>query len=341
MPSPAARTGSPTESVGSSPGRGGSNRTSRKPVPVYDADELHEPRLPSDRPRPTNPNPFAAANALIAQQQGGADEPRTPPRGARPVTPQHKVRRSSDEDELSPTDRGERAFSRGSTSPTSTPPHTPVRIKRDASAERAPPVPTPQDEDDIATLNFNRRPSQFDPLAPSFHHAHGGSSTGSRQLVSATGFAPLPPVSPLRQPGQAHKRQRSSHTRQPSISLSSPSASPSTGGGFDTSTAASSATSTNVQYYGPSTLPPTESRKILPLQPAAQRNNGSVPPTRAPIEAFASVEMLQGQREHQDRTRGTEVFGPGGTYEGRASSLSGEAGLPVRLFAASEAQRLN
>ncbi|BGO90549.1 hypothetical protein NBRC10512_005268 [Rhodotorula toruloides] len=328
MPSPAARTGSPTESVGSSPGRGGSNRTSRKPVPVYDADELHEPRLPSDRPRPTNPNPFAAANALIAQQQGGADEPRTPPRGARPVTPQHKVRRSSDEDELSPTDRGERAFSRGSTSPTSTPPHTPVRIKRDASAERAPPVPTPQDEDDIATLNFNRRPSQFDPLAPSFHHAHGGSSTGSRQLVSATGFAPLPPVSPLRQPGQAHKRQRSSHTRQPSISLSSPSASPSTGGGFDTSTAASSATSTNVQYYGPSTLPPTESRKILPLQPAAQRNNGSVPPTRAPIEAFASVEMLQGQREHQDRTRGTEVFGPGGTYEGRASSLSGEAGLP-------------
>lgn len=180
------------------------------------------------------------------------------------------------------------------------------------SSGNPPPVPTPTDEDDIATLNFDRRPSHFDPIAPSFHRAQASSSQQQQQqqanvprnLVSATGFAPLPPVSPLQQSsprnrrrrgsgdstGSAgvspHHRKRSSHSRQPSISLASP---------------------TSAHH---------DQRKILPLEPAAQRAQ----PTRAPLEAFASVEMLHGQREHQDRTRGVEVFGPGGTYEGRASS---------------------
>ncbi|KDE07931.1 hypothetical protein MVLG_01840 [Microbotryum lychnidis-dioicae p1A1 Lamole] len=41
--------------------------------------------------------------------------------------------------------------------------------------------------------------------------------------------------------------------------------------------------------------------------------------TRTPIEAFASVEMLQGQRQHQNRTRGSEVFNSKGMYEGRVN----------------------
>ncbi|GAA5868807.1 hypothetical protein JCM3774_003903 [Rhodotorula dairenensis] len=185
-----------------------------------------------------------------------------------------------------------------------------------------PPVPTPTDEDDIATLNFNRRPSHFDPIAPSFHRAQATppqqqpqQATAPRNLVSATGFAPLPPVSPLQQQQQSsprnrrrrgstdstgsagassssslHHRKRSSHSRQPSMSLASP-------------------TSAASHHHH-------DQRKILPLEPAMQRAQ----PTRAPLEAFASVEMLHGQREYQDRTRGVEVFGPGGTYEGRASA---------------------
>ncbi|GAA5986396.1 hypothetical protein JCM10908_003736 [Rhodotorula pacifica] len=184
-----------------------------------------------------------------------------------------------------------------------------------------PPVPTPTEEDDIATLNFDRRPSHFDPIAPSFHRAQtqpASFATTPRNLVSATGFAPLPPVSPLQQsprtrrtrggsggssssigmsPTSTHHRKRSSHTRQPSMSLASP--------------------SSNDQQQ--------QQRKILPLEPAAQRAQ----PTRAPLEAFASVEMLHGQREHQDRTRGVEVFGPGGTYEGRASSRTVDNGYQV------------
>lgn len=182
-----------------------------------------------------------------------------------------------------------------------------------------PPVPTPTEEDDIATLNFDRRPSHFDPIAPSFHQrgaAQTHPSQPARNLVSsssATGFVPLPPVSPLQQHsprsttrrhqrggssgsgsgmGLSH-RKRGSHSRQPSMSLASP----------------TSPTHSHSEQ---------QQRKILPLEPAAQR----ALPTRAPLEAFASVEMLQGQRQHQDRTRGVEVFGPGGTYEGRASSQS-------------------
>ncbi|KAG0662405.1 hypothetical protein C6P46_003351 [Rhodotorula mucilaginosa] len=195
-----------------------------------------------------------------------------------------------------------------------------------AAPQTPPPVPTPTEEDDIATLNFDRRPSHFDPIAPSFHQRGAGAAPSShptqppRNLVSsstATGFVPLPPVSPLQQnsprstrrqrggsggsssgsTGLSH-RKRGSHSRQPSMSLASPT-SPS-----------HTYSSSNVNE---------QQRKILPLEPAAQR----ALPTRAPLEAFASVEMLQGQRQHQDRTRGVEVFGPGGTYEGRASSQSG------------------
>lgn len=197
---------------------------------------------------------------------------------------------------------------------------------RGPSDGHPPPVPVPADEDDIATLNFSRRPSHFDPIAPSFHRSQtqppaaaggGGGAQVPRPLVLGAGFAPLPPASP-RSPrtrrrgdsgdstgsarggvnGSLHNRKRSSHNRQPSISFPSPG-----GGGGGGGTAS---------------IPP-EQKKVLPLEPAAQRAQ----PTRAPLEAFASYEMLNGQREHLDRTRGVEVFGPGGTYEGRASSLSG------------------
>lgn len=164
--------------------------------------------------------------------------------------------------------------------------------------------------DDFAVLNFGRRPSAVDPLAPS-------SSTG-RPLMAMS-----PGPSPTRASNQAsaaaaaqaaarpeHHRARS-HTRQPSISLSS-------GGQAGTSplpspTSVVSPTSSTVSTA-------REQAKILPLQPVPTR-------TRAPMEAFASVEMLQGQREHQDRTRGQEVFGRDGKYEGRASisNATGEA----------------
>ncbi|GJN89916.1 hypothetical protein Rhopal_002905-T1 [Rhodotorula paludigena] len=321
-----ARSTSPSPSAQSS-----GSRSNRKPVPTYSAEDMNAASVPSgEQSRGMNPNPFAAANALIAQREQEAaaaaassgrpssDQPRTPPRPTTRPPPLRVGGGGGLDDMISPTNPGDRGRG-GSTSPTSSPPaqHQTRQSGRERSLSRGPPVPTPQDEDDIATLNFNRRPSQFDPLAPSFHQAHGGSSTGSRSLTS--GFAPLPPVSPVR--GGGHHRQRSSHTRQPSISLSSPSASPLPSPGFASSSAPGSSRSTDSgagATYGPHALPPTESRKILPLQPAR---------TRAPIEAFASVEMLQGQREHQDRTRGTEVFGPGGRYEGRAS-ISAEGGIP-------------
>lgn len=277
----------------------------RKPVPTVSTAEL-ETLSAADRPRPLHPSLFAPAPSATTSS-------------TRPL-----LRHAVSDTPISPTDRSELDRGRpasASPPPQSTAPHTPPRQR---STSRGPPVPVPQEEDDIATLNFDRRPSQIDPLTPSFQYAHGGGSSGAPTPRSLTGttFAPLPPVSPVRSPpteSRGHMRQRSSHTRQPSISLTSPLPSPGAGPTGTTSSAV---------FHGPQAQAPSadvsRSSKILPMQPAR---------TRAPMDAFASVEMLQGQREHQDRTRGTEVFGPGGTYEGRASSISGEGGLPVRCVA--------
>ncbi|GAA5861864.1 hypothetical protein JCM8547_008578 [Rhodosporidiobolus lusitaniae] len=297
---------SPSPSISSTGSAASSNRTSRKPVPVYNPAD--EPPVPAGALRPLNPNPFAAANALIAMREreacSASSGSEVPPK--RSSTPGGGERRGrTEDDKVSPTSKGN---NRRSTSPSGAP---------------------ADDEDDLATLNFARRPSQFDPLAPSFHPSHG-QQQGQRSLLPAGGR----PVTPKQGGGGQHQRQRSSHHRHPSISLqggggNSPSTSPLPSPGFTP---------------GSGPYSSGEARKILPLQPAARSGGphakgafsretteagGAVQPTRAPIEAFASVEMLQGMREASERTRGTEVFGPGGRYEGRASSISGEAGLPA------------
>ncbi|GAA5864193.1 hypothetical protein JCM1840_006696 [Sporobolomyces johnsonii] len=301
------------------------------------------PRLPSSRPTPTNPNPFAAANANVLIAQADASRRSPSPAKTRPVSVgagsgrtgerPPPLRMSTQSPRESPSRHGLTGFDPTSIDPLS-PRSTTIEINDPTSmgpsSPRSPYIennePTSMDplsprstaieikvenvtspsnaheddDDDFATLNFARRPSQFDPIAPSFHGYQGSNSGNStaRQLV---GHGPVPPV-PQRSTSASRIHQRkTSHTRQPSISLSSPSSSP---------------------LPSPSFLP-TQS-KILPLQPAAPPARG----TRAPIEAFASIEMLQGQRQHAERTRGTEVWGPGG-YEGRASSLSGDSGLPA------------
>ncbi|GAA5834224.1 hypothetical protein JCM11251_000575 [Rhodosporidiobolus azoricus] len=326
-------------SVGSSTPGGGA-RSSRKPVPLYNPAD--EPPLPTSAPRPTNPNPFAAANALIAMRerevQEGAHSQVQPAPPTRPMTPgdgggRGRSATREEEDKVSPTSQAPvqgrhqpapehargKSVNRRSTSPSSSPPHL-------GGIPHA--RPTQEEEDDLATLNFARRPSQFDPLAPSFHPSHlqgshppqAQGSSGQRSLLPVGGGGAGPTT-----PTRAHHRSKSSHTRQPSISLSSPSSSPLPSPGF----APASGQFSQLQQ---------QDRKILPLQPAARQGGGSggpggererVPPTRAPIEAFASVEMLQGMREASERTRGTEVFGPGGKYEGRASSISEQGGLPA------------
>ncbi|BGP14888.1 hypothetical protein JCM10213_003756 [Rhodosporidiobolus nylandii] len=284
--SPLAGRLSPSPSVSSASSSAAGSRMSRKPVPAYNPAD--EPPLPAGAPRPTNPNPFAAANALLALREREASEQgqegkQAPRRPQRPDEPR--------EDKVSPTSR---PAAGKSTSPTASP-------SDEAQEEEG-------DEDDIATLNFARRPSQFDPLAPSFHPSRQAAGAAPARSLLPAGGRPTTPKG-------SHSRQRSSHTRQPSISLSSPSSSPLPSPGFAPSS-------------GPfSSLPPQEARKILPLQPAAQRPANVVPPTRAPIEAFASVEMLQGQQQAMEKSRGLEVFGPRG-YEGRSSSISDQGGLP-------------
>ncbi|GAA6060914.1 hypothetical protein JCM10212_003948 [Sporobolomyces blumeae] len=325
----------------------GSTRSlSRKPVPQYVATEAPSPRTvvpaagsaaPRDgKPRLTNPNPFAAANALIAGAEG---RPGPLDVDAANVSASNKVEgggRASvsrkNLDEVSPTSEGPLGgAARISKIPLASPAVTGSKDPFGNKADEA-----EEDEDDFATLNFNRRPSQFDPIAPSFHHHSGGplvhSPTLSRSLLpmsSASTSKAVPPLpsptsgstpNPMDRSGLHHRKTSSGHARQPSISLSSPGLS-----------------SHSAHFLGPSpnpsprTLLPShaahpDSRKILPLQPAA--TGGPVPSrTRAPLDAFASVEMLQGQREASERTRGTEVFGPAG-YEGRASSVSENAGLP-------------
>lgn len=109
-----------------------------------------------------------------------------------------------------------------------------------------------------------------------------------------------------------HRKTSSGHARQPSISLSS-----------NTTASQNSSPVPSPRSLLPSHAAHSESRKILPLQPAANPPSSSTTTrgTRAPLDAFASVEMLQGQRQALEKSRGTEVFGPGG-YEGRASSSS-------------------
>ncbi|GAA5893362.1 uncharacterized protein JCM6883_007642 [Sporobolomyces salmoneus] len=275
----------------------------RKPVPTLESIVREETPSPKTitgaggggKPRLTNPNPFASSTS-------GAN-----PQSISKSTSLDLGRRSPDD--LSPTSAEQPK----------------------ATSTRAPPVPSPsssmftEDLDEFPTLNFDRRPSQFDPIAPSFHHHSGGplvhsssNSTSSSSAGVPRSLIPIPTTtSSTSQHNRAssgglhHRKTSSGHVRQPSISLSSTSSS------------------------GPSPLPSPRtllpshashpgSRKILPLQPAAgnPKNGGSGGSggTRAPLETFASIEMLQGQRQAMEKQRGTEVFGPSGYYEGRATS---------------------
>lgn len=162
--------------------------------------------------------------------------------------------------------------------------------------------PAVSQDDDMGVLNFARRPSTVDPLhngqrSPSFTSPRKAPPVPGQSAQSNPAHAGAAQAAAAAQAAKAakeralgagkggqiggHVRRKSSHTRHPSVSL--------IGGETNRDTG-----------------------KILPLQPAPTR-------TRAPMEAFASVDMLQGQREHQDRTRGQEIFGRDGKYEGRAS----------------------
>ncbi|GAA6008840.1 hypothetical protein JCM11491_003803 [Sporobolomyces phaffii] len=300
-PAPAPAT--PTSPRSSPTGSNKSRTSFRKPVPTLDSNaDAPSPKtvVPTGKPKLTNPNPFAAAAAA-----GGRASPAVPvkPAGIDVQRAKSSGRESPDE-ELSPTSA--------------------VPVPRNGSSDKTP-VPSPslfteelgEAEDEFPTLNFDRRPSQFDPIAPSFHHHSGGplvpsSTSVARSLIPMTATAKptpaLPPSgpSPTERSGLHHRKTSSGHARQPSISLSSPAPSP------------GSSAAPSPRTLLPSHAPHPDSRKILPLQPAA---NPVPPRTRAPLDTFASVEMLQGQRQAMEKSRGTEVFGPGG-YEGRASSSS-------------------
>ncbi|KAK4706081.1 hypothetical protein P7C70_g120, partial [Phenoliferia sp. Uapishka_3] len=106
----------------------------------------------------------------------------------------------------------------------------------------------------------------------------------SQVPLHAPRSSPSPTQSPSPSPSPDHPRhqRKSSHTRQPSISL----------------------TPTSTNFPGQS--------NILPPHPVPTR-------TRAPLDSFASIEMLQGQRNVEEKRRGSEVWGSEtGRYEGRA-----------------------
>ncbi|GAA5927984.1 uncharacterized protein JCM15063_006051 [Sporobolomyces koalae] len=301
------------------------SRTSfRKPVPTFDSQgEAPSPKtIPSAasstikaKPRLTNPNPFAvpAVSTIPESDNSSNNNNNTPTSHGKPAAIEISSAGRKSPDELSPT----------SAAP----------FERKASPDKSP-LPSPtlhspsaddEGDDEFATLNFNRRPSQFDPIAPSFHHHAGGplvpSSSGSRSLVpKSISTKPVPGIpapgpSPTDRSGLHHRKTSSGHVRQQSISLSSP---------FPSTQASPVAGSPRSLL--PSHAQHPDSRKILPLQPAA---TSAIPSrTRAPLDTFASVEMLQGQREASDKKRGTEVFGPAG-YEGRAHSIHENSGLPA------------
>lgn len=278
------------------------------------------------RPRPLNPPRYHSTDAV---PQVKREVP--PPRSHSP-SPSVNSNRSSlrkpvpayDSEEAPPLPSPS-AEQRGSTSSTASSTVTlstggprptnpnPFAIPPSKSAPQTrPQTPSPTDTegDDFPVLNFGRRPSAIDPLAPSFASRENVGGPASRQLVG--GGLPSPTrasnqasaaaaAQAAARPTSAGHGRRQSHSRNPSISL------PGTNSGSPTSSPLPSPTSAS-----------TPGGKILPLQPVPTR-------TRAPMEAFASVDMLQGQREHADRMRGSEVFGRDGKYEGRAS-LSGASG---------------
>lgn len=61
--------------------------------------------------------------------------------------------------------------------------------------------------------------------------------------------------------------------------------------------------------------------------PTSPNSSRSPAPSRAPVEAFGSYEMLQGQRAHAEKRRGSEVF-KNGKYEGRSVDVCSHV-LPV------------
>ena len=150
----------------------------------------------------------------------------------------------------------------------------------------------PESADDFSTLNFGRRISNA--VDPSQREFVGGSFPAARQLVG--GPAPTIPELPRAAAGAAHARNES-------LSLRDVPSSPS-------------------PLLPPGTLfSPTFASAQPDVVPAR---------TRAPMEAFASVEMMEGARAYADRTQGSAVFN-NGRYEGRASlsSAAGEStGLP-------------
>lgn len=156
------------------------------------------------------------------------------------------------------------------------------------------------------------------PTSANPSHSHGGGGGGSYPSGVSTATSPGLPGGSARMGSESHKR-RSSHSRQPSISLTSSQPS------FP---AAYSMGSTPPPPSSPiSSILPGGAKSVLPPEPVPTR-------TRAPIESFASVEMLQGQREVQERRRGSEVFRDG-RYEGRGivqpGHNTGEVSEPLFL----------
>lgn len=149
-----------------------------------------------------------------------------------------------------------------------------------------PPSAGSRDSGEISTLNFGRRISNAVDPTMRDPFAGGPSFPPSRQLVG----------------GGTHDiqhAQRPLHSRRESVSLK------------DIAVPAPSPKLAPGELFSP-TFPATGKIDMVPSR------------TRAPMEAFASIEMMEGARAHADRTRGQEVFRDG-RYEGRAS-VSNAAG---------------
>lgn len=82
-------------------------------------------------------------------------------------------------------------------------------------------------------------------------------------------------------------------------------------------------TLTNMQFHRPSAsnrIQLNSRTRVLYGSSASSPttpNTPATPTTRAPIQSFGSYDMLQGQRDHAELRRGSEIFGNTG-YEGRA-----------------------
>ena len=179
-------------------------------------------------------------------------------------------------------------------------------IEPESPTAAAPPVMRGlehQQNDSIENINFHRRPSMAfvvdQPVSPT--------ETPAPVLPSVSSYSKRHSARPASMHGPIDSAARDLYVSGNRKSFPSP---------IDTTASLNSMPSRDIGDY------------TFPATPLSSASSSASSRTRHPMDAFASYEMLRGQKDSAERRRGSEIFNQG-KYEGRGFDVSS---LPLFVY---------